>query len=119
MEAKVRFAGAVEEVAGVVAEAVVEEEGGGSVWVLQAMLLAEVVEAEVSLEKGEILEIWGVGCLGGGTSGVLFRAGEEGLVETVLEAGLEDAAADKGFDLSKEGGGSSGLDVVWADRGEA
>ena len=44
------------------------------------------------------------------TRGVLFEAGEEGLVETVLDVGLEDTAGD--FDPSKGGGGSIGLETV-------
>lgn len=50
--------------------------------------------------------------------GVLIGALREGLVETVLHVELGDTAGDKGFDLSKERGGSICLAVVCVDRGE-
>lgn len=94
MEAKVRFMGAAEEVAG----AVVEGEGGESVGELPA---------DVSLEKDEVLGIWEV------TIGVLLGAGfgDGGLVETV-----EDTAGVVGFGPSEEGGESISLEVVWGEK---
>lgn len=56
IEAKVRFIGAVEEVAGGMVEAAVEEEEGESVGVLWAKL-ADVEEADESLENDDILGI--------------------------------------------------------------
>lgn len=50
--------------------------------------------------------------------GVLIGALTEGLVETVLHVELGDTAGDKGFDLSKERGGSICLAVVCVDGGE-
>lgn len=43
------------------------------------------------------------------TSVFLFEAGEDGFVETVLDAGLEDTAGDF---VSKEAGESIGLETV-------
>lgn len=103
-----RFTGAVEDVAGAVVEAAVEEEGGEAVGILEAKL-AGVEEADVSLEKDDILGIGGVERLGEVTSGVLFGAGAEGSVKTVLDGGLE--AGDKGFDPSEEGGEAIGLEM--------
>lgn len=109
MEAKVRFMGAVEEVAVAMVEAIVEEELGEYVGVLQAKV-ADVVEADVRLEEDDIVGISGVEQLG--TSGVFFGAGKGGVVETVLEVDLEEAAGVKGFGPSKERGESIGLEMV-------
>lgn len=97
MEAKVRLAGAVVEVAG----ATVEEEDGESAGALQAE------EADEGLDTGETSVTWAGERLGEVTSGVLFGAGEEG---------LEDPAGV--FDPCKEGGESIGLEMTWADGWE-
>lgn len=117
MEAKVRFMGFVEEVAGATVGVVLEEEGGEFVGVLWAKL-ADVEEADVSLEKDDIWGIWGVEQLGEVASGVLFGVGEEDLAETVLDSGLEDTAGVKGFDPFEGGGESTGLEVVCSDGWE-
>lgn len=51
-----------------------------------------------------------MGLSGEVTSGVLFGAGGEGLVETVLEVGLEDTAGN--FDPSEEGAESISLEIA-------
>lgn len=111
MEAKVRFIGAVEEVAGGMVEAAVEEEEGESVGVLWAKL-DDVEEADESSENDDILGIWVEEQV---TSVFLFEAGEDGFVETVLDAGVEDTAGDF---VSKEAGESIGLETVWVDGWE-
>lgn len=88
MEAKVRFMGATEGVAGAPVGAVVDGEGGG------------YVEALAMLSEG--LQILGEELVGEVGSGVLFAAGEESLVGTV-------STPDEGFSSL------SGLDMVWAD----
>lgn len=95
MEAKVRFTGAVDEVAGAVVEAVEEEAGGEPAGVLQAKL-DEAVEPDLSLENADVLEIGA----GEESSDVFFVGGEEGLVETILE---DTGAGGEGFDLSNGG----------------
>lgn len=109
-DAKVHFLmGAVEEVAGAAVEAVGEV--GESVGALQAELV-DVKEVDVSFEMGEILGVWGLEQLEV-TSGVLFVAGEVGLVDTGLDVGLEAGVED--FDPSAE---SIGLEMMIAGVGE-
>lgn len=83
-----------------VVEAVEDKTGGGPDGVLQAKL-----EADVSLENDEVLEIWGVDGLGEELIVVWFVGGEEGFTGTVLE---DTWAEDEGF----------GSEVVWIDCGE-
>lgn len=92
MEAKVRFAEAVEE--GV-----------------EAVVVITVEEADAGLEVGETVELWELVRLGEVERGVLIGAVRGGFVETVL---LGDTAGDKGFDFSKERGDSICFEMVRA-----
>lgn len=105
MEAKVRFTGAAEEAAGASVDAV-EGEAGGSVGELQAKL-ADVKEADVSFERGDIWGILREERRGAVKSGVLPREGEEG-----PGTGLDGTAGVKGRAPFTDGGQSLGLAVV-------
>lgn len=110
MEAKVRLTGVVEEVAGGMVKAAMEEDKAESVGLSRARL-DDVEEAHESLDKDGGLGIWAEEWWGN-THVFSSESGEDGFVGTVLDVGWEDTAGDSD---SKEVWESAGAETVWGN----